>query len=76
MAEDVFCGDEDVFEDELAGVGAAHAELVELLCDAEAWGGGFEDEGGDAFGGGRGLGFGVDDYGVGVWALETMSDVK
>jgi hypothetical protein len=50
-------------------VGAAHAELVEFLGDAEARRRGFDDEGSYAFGGGVGLGFGVDDYGVRIWAL-------
>ena len=68
-AEDVFRGHEDVGEDEFARVGAAHAELVEFLCDVEARGGGVEDKGCDAFGGGGGLCFGVDDDGVRVWAL-------
>jgi hypothetical protein len=69
VAEHVLLGDEDVFEDEFARVRATHAKLVEFLGDAEAFGGGFDNEGGYAFGGSRGLGFGVDDYCVGVWAL-------
>ena len=70
VAEDVFVRDEDVFEEEFARVGAAHAELVEFAGAGEAsGGGGVEDEGRDAFGCGARVGFGVDDYGVGVWAL-------
>ena len=70
VAEDVFVRDEDVFEEEFARVGAAHAELVEFAGAGEArGGGGVEDEGRDAFGCGCWVGFGVDDYGVGVWAL-------
>jgi hypothetical protein len=77
VSQHVFFGHEDVVEDEFACVGAAHAELVEFLGDAEAFGGGFDDEGGYAFGGGGGLGFGVDDDCVCVWALShTLAFIR
>ncbi len=68
-AEDVLFGDGAIFEDEFAGVGAAHAELVEFLGAGEAGEGFFDDEGGDAARAGGLIGFGVDDQGIGVGAV-------
>ena len=50
---------EHIVEDEFAGVGAAHAELVELAGARESLEGLFYDESCDALGGLFGLGFGV-----------------
>jgi hypothetical protein len=53
-----------IFEDELAGVGAAHAELVELLRGREAGKALLDEEGRDAAGTGVRVGLGVDHQGV------------
>ncbi|OIQ86770.1 hypothetical protein GALL_313590 [mine drainage metagenome] len=58
-----------VLEHQLAGVAAAHAELVEFLRDAEALEALLDDEGGDAFRAGGRIGLRVDDHGVGVGAV-------
>jgi hypothetical protein len=50
----------DVLEHQLAGVAAAHAQLVELLRDAEALHALLDQEGGDAARAQLGLGLGVD----------------
>ena len=47
-AHDVFLGHFGVFEHQLTGVGAAHAEFVELLGLAESRGVAFHNKGGDA----------------------------
>ncbi len=73
-AEDVFLGDEDVVEDEFAGVGAAHTELVKLARAGAALSCGGDDEGCDAFGASVGFCFSVYDYGVRVWTL--FSDIR
>jgi hypothetical protein len=49
-----------ILEHEFAGVGAAHAELVELLRRGESLEGFFDEEGGDAFRAGRDVGLGID----------------
>lgn len=69
-AEAVLWGYIDVFEDEFASVGPSHAELVELSGAGEAGGGFcFDDEGGDTFAAGLGVGFCIDDNIVGVGAV-------
>ncbi len=60
---------EDVVEDEFAGVGAAHAELVEFARAGEPLGCGGDDESCDAFGAFLGFCLGVDNYRVCIWAL-------
>ncbi len=52
-------------EHQLRGVGAAHAELVELLRRLKALGAFLDDEGGDAPRARGAVGLGVDDEGVG-----------
>ena len=56
----------DVREHQLAGVAAAHAELVQLLCDGKALHALFDQEGGDAAGAELRLGLRVDHQGVGI----------
>jgi hypothetical protein len=56
-------------EHQLAGVAAAHAELVELLRDREALHALLDQEGGDAARAELGLGLGVDHQRVGVGPL-------
>ena len=68
-AEDVFFGHLDVVEKQLAGVGAAHAQLVEFIAAAEAFPVALDDEGGDAVGAFFQVGLGVDHIGVGVRAV-------
>ena len=68
-AQDVFFRDLDVIEEQLAGIGAAHAELVELVAAAEAFPVALDDEGGDAVGAFFQVGLGVDHVGVGVRAV-------
>ena len=48
VAEQVFGGDLAVFEDQLAGVAGAEAELVFFFAGAEAGGALLDDEGGEA----------------------------
>jgi hypothetical protein len=59
----------DVLEHHLAGVAAAHAQLVELLRGGKALHALLDDEGGDAARAQLGLGLGVDHHGVGVGAV-------
>mmetsp|Transcript_26227 Transcript_26227/g.61964 ORF Transcript_26227/g.61964 Transcript_26227/m.61964 type:complete len:421 (+) Transcript_26227:5135-6397(+) len=56
----------DILEHQLAGVAAAHAELVELLRDAETLHALLDQEGGHTPRAQLRLGLGVDDEGVGV----------
>ena len=56
----------DVLEHQLAGVAAAHAELVELLRDREALHALLDQEGRDAARAELGLGLGIDHQRVGV----------
>ena len=49
-----------VFEHQFAGVGAAHAELVELLCGGKSFHALFDDESSDAARARRRIGLGVD----------------
>ena len=49
LAQEIFLGDKYVFEDQLAGVGAAHTELVEFAGTGEARGAAVDDKGCDAF---------------------------
>ena len=58
-----------VLKDQLAGVGAAHAELVELLSGGEALEALLDQERGDAARAGGGIGLGVDDENVGLGAV-------
>ncbi|MCY1535761.1 hypothetical protein D9M68_711800 [compost metagenome] len=67
--EDVFLRHLDVFEHQLAGVGAAHAQLVQLLVAGEALEVAFDDEGGHAARAGVDVGLGIDHVGVGVRAV-------
>ena len=69
LAEDVFFRHFDAVEEQLAGVGAAHAELVELVAAAEAFPVALDDERGDAVGALVQVGLGVDHVGVGVGAV-------
>ena len=64
LAQDVLRRHLAVLEDELAGVRAAHPELVELLRGLEARHPLLDDEGRDALGSGRGVGLRVDDEGL------------
>jgi hypothetical protein len=59
----------DVLEHQLAGVAAAHAQLVELLRDGEALHALLDQEGRDAARAQLGLGLGVDHQRVGVGAV-------
>jgi len=68
-AEDVFLRHFDVIEEQLAGVRTAHAELVELVAAAEAFGVALNDECGDAVGAFFQVSLGVDHVGVGVGAV-------
>ena len=72
LAEHIDRGHEDVLEDQLAGVGAAHAQLVELAGDGEARGGGVYDEGRDALGAQLRLRLGVHDDDVRVGSLQRL----
>jgi hypothetical protein len=54
-----------ILEHELAGVGAAHAELVELLVGREALHALLDQEGRDAARAGLRIGLGVDHEGLG-----------
>ena len=54
-----------ILEHELAGVGAAHAELVELLRGREALEALLDQEGGDAARAGLRVGLGIDHEGLG-----------
>ena len=66
LVQHIFKRHFDILENQLAGVGAAHAELVELLRDREPGHLLFDDEGGDAARFPLGIGLGVDDHRVGV----------
>src|SRR5439155_17035863 len=65
-AEDVLLGNLAIFEDKLAGLAAAHAELVELLGDAEAFEVLLDQKCGDALVAGFGIGLGIDDENIGA----------
>ena len=71
-AEEVFAGDKDVGEDELACVGAPHTELVELAGAGVAgdWGG--KEKSRYPFWAEVWGCFGIDDDVVGVWALHVV----
>ncbi|MNO77088.1 hypothetical protein D3C76_681860 [compost metagenome] len=66
FAEDVLFRHFDVVEEQLAGVRAAHAQLVELVAAAETFPVALDDERGDAVRALFRLGLGVDHVGVGV----------
>ncbi len=68
-AEDVLLRHFAVLEHQLAGVGAAHAQLVQLLVAGEALVVALDDEGGHAARTGVDVGLGVDHVGVGVRAV-------
>jgi len=68
-AEDVVLRHFHVIEEQLAGVGAAHAELVELVTAAEAFPVALDDERRDAVGAFLQVGLGVDHVGAGVGAV-------
>jgi hypothetical protein len=68
-AEDVLHRHFAVVEEQRVGVGAAHAELVEVLALGKALEALLDDEGGHALRAGLGVGLGVDDEGVGVAAV-------
>ena len=59
----------DVVEHQFACVAAAHAQLVEFLCDAETLHAFFNQESGDTTGAELGFGFGIDHQSVGVRAV-------
>ena len=61
LAEHVLLRHFAILEDELAGLRAAHAELVEFLRDRESRERLLDDEGGDPARAGVGIGLGVDD---------------
>ena len=69
LAEHVVCGHLTVLEDQLAGVGAAHAELVQLLRGAKPVHAALDQERRDAARAGRGIGLGVDHQHLGVGAV-------
>ena len=69
LAQHVFLGDLAVLEYQLAGVAAAHAQLVQLLRHRETLETLFHQEGGDAALMRLGIGLGVDHQGVGVGAV-------
>ena len=56
-------------EHQFACMAAAHAQLVEFLCDAETLHAFFNQECGDATGAEFGFGFGIDHQGIGVRAV-------
>jgi hypothetical protein len=58
-----------ILEHQFAGVGAAHAELVEFLRGGKSLHALFDDEGGDAAGTGVGIGLGIDHQRVGNRAV-------
>ena len=68
-AEDVLRRHLAVGEHQLPGVGAAHAQLVELLGAGEAGKIALDEKGGDAPGAGVGLGLRIDHIDVGVGAV-------
>ena len=69
LAEDVFGGDFAVFEHQLAGVGATHAQFVQLLSAGEAREITLDDERRDASGACIAVSLGVDHIGMGVRAV-------
>ena len=71
-AEDILARDKDVIEDQFAGIGAAHAELVEFARAGESLGCRGNNEGCDSFRAFVRLCFGVDNHGVCIWALSSI----
>ena len=69
FTENVFLRHFAVFEHQLAGVGAAHAQLVQLLGAGETGEVALDDKGGDAARAGVRFGLGVDHIGVGIGAV-------
>ena len=69
LAEDVFLRHFAIVEEERKRIGAAHAELVEMLAVAETRKTLLDDEGGHAARAGFEIGLGVDDQRVGVAAV-------
>lgn len=67
--ENVFFWYKDAVKDKFAGIGAAHAELVEFARAGEPIGCGGNDESCDAFRAFLGFRFGIDNYRVCVWTL-------
>ena len=65
LAQEVLGGHAAVLEDQLGGVGGAHAELVLLLARPEALHPALQDEGGDALVALRAVGHGHDHRGIG-----------
>ena len=66
MTEDVVLRHVHVIEEQLAGVRATHAQLVELVAAAKACPFALDDERSDAMGALFQIGLGIDDVGVGV----------
>ncbi|MNV41332.1 hypothetical protein D3C71_1329660 [compost metagenome] len=58
-----------ILEDQLAGVGAAHAELVQLLRRGKALHALFDQERGDALGAAIRIGLGIDHQHIGIRAV-------
>ena len=65
LAEHVLFRHLAILEHQLAGIGAAHAELVELLRGGKSLHALLDDEGGDAARAGVGIGLGIDHQRVG-----------
>ena len=72
LTEHVLLGDEDILKDQFAGIGAAHAELVQLTRARETLEALLNDKGRDALGAFLGLGLGVDDDEIRVGALWSL----
>ena len=68
-AQDVLGGHEAVLEHQLAGVGPAHAQLVEFLRRRKTFHAALDDKGGDAFGACVDVGLGIDDQHMRVGAV-------
>ncbi len=69
LAEHVLFGYETVFENQLAGVRAAHAQLVELLGGGKAGKSLLDEKGGNTARTGLGVGLGVDHQHIGVGSV-------
>ncbi|MNE56025.1 hypothetical protein D3C80_1509010 [compost metagenome] len=66
LAQNVLCRHFHAIEEQLAGVGPAHAQLVELVAAAEAFPVALDDERGDAVRTLVQVGLGVNHVGIGV----------
>src|SRR5690606_21897313 len=69
LAQDVFFGYFAVLKNQFAGMAAAHAQFVQFLGNRKTFIALFNNEGRDAALFGFGIGFGIDDQGVGVGAI-------